>query len=299
MKRLSEFINRAYPYEYDIKTIFKQSLGIGLFIFLFLALFVPFETRNIPGSVPSALVIKLGFGLISFALGFAYDAFIPRLFPKIFFSGQGKIKHVIAYILGILVLIGLGNAIYYHWAYPGDSLRHDLLVFQFYTAAVGIIPVTFSVLLDQVWHLRKHIRNAEAINRGLGNARQQGIDSSAKEESVILTSNNQRETLSVPRSRLLFIKSAGNYVEVFTHENGQVKKHLLRNTIKRVNDHLGQKPFITRCHRAYMINVWNIQKVTGDSQGFRVTVRGGGLEVPVSRGYLKQFRRRLDSVIVQ
>jgi hypothetical protein len=299
MKCISEFINRPYPYEYDIKTIFKQNLGIGLFIFLFLAVFVPLETQKTPGSVPSALVIKLGFGLISFALGFAYDAFIPRLFPKLFFSGQGKFKHVIAYILGILVLIGLGNALYYHWTSSADSLCHDLFMFQLYTAAIGIIPVTFTVLFDQYWHLRQHIRNAEAINRELGNHRPKGINPSEEEESVTLTSNNRRETLSVPRSRLLFIKSAGNYIEVFTDENGRVKKHLLRNTIKRVDDHLGRKPFITRCHRAYLVNVWNIQKVTGDSQGFRVTVRVGGLEVPVSRGYLKQFRRHVDRMLVE
>ena len=293
MKRLSEFINRSYPYEYDIKTIFKQSLSIGLFIFLFLAVFVPFENQENPGSVAFALVVKLGFGLISFAVGFTYDAFIPRLFPKLFFSGQAKFKHAIVYIFGILILIGLGNGIYYHWVYPSDSLRHDLLIFQFYTAAIGIFPVTFFVLLDQVLHLRKHIRNAEANNRQLGNARQQGIDSPAEEESVILTSNNRRETLGVPRSRLLFIKSAGNYVEVFTDENGQVKKHLLRSTIKRIGDRLAPNPLIMRCHRAYLINVLNIQRVAGDSQGYRVTIRDTDHQVPVSRGYLKQFKRQV------
>jgi hypothetical protein len=296
MKRIFEWINQPYPYDYDINGMFKQSVGTGLFIFLFLTIFKPFEAQKYPAAFPIDLVINCGFGLITFLAGFVYDAVVPKLFPKLFFSNQVRFKHVIVYIFGLLILIGLGNAVFYQVLYPGSSWFFIILRFQLYTAAIGVFPVVFLLLLDQYWHLQRHIRNADAINRELGGVPKSDVDASFKEQPVTLTSDNQKETVSMPASRLLFIKAAGNYVEVYTNENNTIQKRLLRNTIKRVDDRLAPNPSIMRCHRAYLVNVTNIQRVTGDSQGYRVAFRDTDLQVPVSRGYLKRFKRRIDGM---
>jgi hypothetical protein len=296
MRQISGFINQPYPFEYDIGTTFKRSAGIGLFIFLFLTVFKPFEVRNTPASPSILFIINLGYGLITLVTGFVYDIGVPKLFPKLFFSDQVRFKHVIVYIFGLLLLIGMGNAIFYHSLYPGNSWLGDVFRFQLYTVTIGVIPVVFVILLDQYWHLQQHIRNADAINRELGGVLKPGLDFSIKEQPVTLVSDNQKETVSVPASSLLFIKSAGNYIEIYTNENNAIQKHLLRSTIKRVGDSLAPNPSIIRCHRAYLINVRNIQNVAGDSQGYRVTIRNTDHQVPVSRGYLKHFKRQIDKI---
>jgi hypothetical protein len=294
--RIQNFLNQPFPYEYNLRTIFGESAGIGLFIFLFLTLFKPFEAGKYSSDPLVSIAINLGFGLISFVVGFAYDLAVPKLFPKLFFSEQIRIRNIIPYILGLLFLIGLGNAFYFHAVHPSNTLLQDVLGFQFYTVAIGFIPVVFVLLLQNYSHLQEHIRKAESINRGLDGGQKQGPDASHPEQPLTLTSDNEKETIRVPSSRLLFVKSAGNYVEVFTDENGTVRKHLLRNTIKAVSDRLADDSMILRCHRAYLVNVLNIGNVTGDSQGFRVTIRNTEHQVPVSRGYLKHFKQHIDRI---
>ncbi len=220
---------------------------------------------------------------------------VPKLFPSLFLSDRLKNRHIIWYILGLLFLIGLANAFYFHAVHHGGTLLQDILGFQFYTVAIGFIPVVFVLLLQNYWHLQEHIRKAESINRELDGPKP-GADAFHPEQPLTLTSDNEKETIRVPSSRLLFVKSAGNYVEVFTEENGVVRKHLLRNTIKAVSGSLADNGLILQCHRAYLVNVLNIGNVTGDSQGFRVTIRNTDHQVPVSRGYLKQFKQHIDRI---
>jgi hypothetical protein len=33
LKRIQNFLNQPYPYEYNLRTIFGESAGIGVFIF--------------------------------------------------------------------------------------------------------------------------------------------------------------------------------------------------------------------------------------------------------------------------
>jgi hypothetical protein len=299
MKRLGDILNQPSSFEYDLKSIFKESAGIGLFIFLFLTIFKPFETEGITESITVTLAVNFGYGLITFLAVFIYNALIPKLLPKLFFQDRIKLKHVILYISGLLILIGLGNAFYHHALYPVNSLFKDVIDFQFCTTAIGLFPVVYLFMMGQYWSLKKNIRNAQAINQDLGNAQKQKTGIPFPEQSLTLTSENRKETLQIPSSRLLFIKSAGNYIEVFTHENNRVKKHLLRNTIKRIDHHLARNAFIMRCHRAYLMNLLNIQKVSGDSQGYRVTVRDTNLQVPVSRSYLKQFKRSIRQMTIK
>jgi hypothetical protein len=297
MKRIKNFLNQPFPYEYNLRTIFGESAGIGLFIFLFLTVFKPFEAGKYSTDPLLCMAINLGFGLISFIVGFVYDAAVPKLFPGLFFSERIRNRHIVPYIFGLLFLIGLANAFYFHAVHHGEStLLQDVLGFQFYTVAIGVFPVVFVILLQNYWHLREHIRKAEAINRELAGVHKLDAETQPADQPVVLASDNDKETIRVPAARLLFVKSAGNYVEVYTDENDTVRKRLIRSTIKAVEDRLAPNPSILRCHRAYLINVLNIRRVTGDSQGFRVAIRNTDLQVPVSRGYLKQFKRRFDRI---
>jgi hypothetical protein len=293
MKRFNDILNMPYSFEYDLKSIFRESTGIGSFIFFFLTIFRPFETERMTETIPVNLAVNFGYGLITFFAVFIYNALIPKLFPKLFMQNQIRFKHLIFYIAGLLVLIGLGNAFYHHALYPINPLLKDMIYFQFCTTAIGLFPVVYIFMMGQYWSLKKNIRNAITINQDLENVKKLQKGFPFTEQSLTLTSDNRKESLRISSSRLLFIRSAGNYIEVFTREDNQVKKHLLRNSIKRIDHHLAPNTYIIRCHRGYLMNLQHIQKVSGDSQGYRVSLRDTNLEVPVSRSYLKQFRRSI------
>ena len=54
-------------------------------------------------------------------------------------------------------------------------------------------------------------------------------------------------------------------------------------------------PFIVRCHRAFLVNLHQVVKVDGNSQGYRLRLEGCTEEVPVSRGYAKCVKALIES----
>jgi DNA-binding LytR/AlgR family response regulator len=49
---------------------------------------------------------------------------------------------------------------------------------------------------------------------------------------------------------------------------------------------LQQEPIFVRCHRTYIVNTDKIYSVTGNAQGYRLSLHDTQEEIPVSRTYL-------------
>ena len=111
MKKLINYLNQPYPFDYDFKTILLEIAGISLFIFFFLLVFQPFGLKNVHESIK--LLIIAGFGFVTFFVLVINLLALPKLFPSIFNENRWKIKNEIYSILLVLFTIGLGNAIYF------------------------------------------------------------------------------------------------------------------------------------------------------------------------------------------
>ena len=60
--------------------------------------------------------------------------------------------------------------------------------------------------------------------------------------------------LSVAKENLLYIESADNYICIWYIKNEQLKKQLMRITMKEISEQLAETN-IVRCHRSYMVNL--------------------------------------------
>ncbi|MEZ7955468.1 MAG: LytTR family transcriptional regulator DNA-binding domain-containing protein, partial [Bacteroidales bacterium] len=78
-------------------------------------------------------------------------------------------------------------------------------------------------------------------------------DSNSIPENILFTDDKGTLRLSVRYSDLLYIESDDNYVTIHYITGSQVKKFLLRNTLKKIEDELSDT-FVTRCHRSYLVN---------------------------------------------
>ena len=111
-------------------------------------------------------------------------------------------------------------------------------------------------------------------------------------ESVLFTSDNSTENLSLPTSEIVFIKSADNYVEVAYTEGDALKKQLLRNTLKRIEEQLKPYPDFIRCHRICIVNALYIEKLENENQNYWIKLKGYPEKLPVSRQYLIKVKER-------
>jgi hypothetical protein len=88
---------------------------------------------------------------------------------------------------------------------------------------------------------------------------------------------------------LLFAKAEGNYVMLYILENGHLKHELKRISLKQLDIQLAAYPNLLRCHRAYLLNIRRVAKLSGNSQGYSISFNETEDKVPVSRSYISTF----------
>lgn len=112
-------------------------------------------------------------------------------------------------------------------------------------------------------------------------------DENTLQKSYVLFYDDHDEMrLSVKREDLIMIESADNYVCVWYLNNNQIKKSMVRNTMKRVAQQLGDSS-VQRCHRSYMINMDRVKVLRRDKEGVFIEFGIEGVfDVPISRTYI-------------
>lgn len=287
--KIKKFLNQPYPFDYDFEKVVKGAAGCGLFVFLFLYIFDPFgKQENIIPFIEN--IILVGYGLITFIILFIAGLIFIYFIPSVFNEENWKIKNEILASIIILILIGLANAVY-NGIFDVKPFSIELFLrFQFYTFFVGFFPTLFFIIMEQYWKLKKNLKAVYKINANLDNSRIRYHKNITDDESIILTSDNDKEELKIKYTNLLFIKSVGNYIEVYFKNGDKIDSQILRSSLKRIEDILNDNSYICRSHRAYLVNIGNISSVYGNSQGYQLEFEDIDKSVPVSRKYAKNIQ---------
>ena len=287
--RLKNFLNQPYPADYNFEKLVKVSAACGLFVSLFLILFDPFG--KVQSIVPIIdITLTLGYGLVTFFVIFTVGMVLLYFYPDIFNEEDWKVKNEIIASILILTLIGLANATYTAiTSFQPFSIRL-FIEFQLYTYLVGIFPTIFFIIMEQHWLLKKNFKEAQQINAKLQGSHTAFQNDARTEDSIVLTSDNEKEELRINPANLLFVKSVGNYIEVYYKNNDKTESQILRSSLKRIEDLIINHEYICRSHRAYLVNLKNITNVSGNSQGYQLQFDATDKYVPVSRNYLRNVR---------
>lgn len=281
------YLKNPYPVE---RNKWKIIISVSLFVSFFILLFQPFGLQYVSNSYK--VLILAGYGAVTFImLGFNL-ILIENLFRKTFSDKQWNIGKQIAWLLWILFSIGLGN--YLYSILTISAIHHSFrsfLVFQGFTLAIGIFPVTLITIITHSVLLKKNLQSALKLKENIHPEEDKSKDSG--EQTVELTNENGRDRLKVLLNSLVFIESAGNYITVYWTENDKPGKKMLRNTLKEVLKQLSDFPAVFQCHRAYLVNLKKIEDVKGNAQGYQLRVSGNNSLVPVSRNYIPAFNRAM------
>lgn len=99
--------------------------------------------------------------------------------------------------------------------------------------------------------------------------------------------------LSVAKENLLYIESADNYICIWYIKNEQLKKQLMRITMKEISEQLAETN-IVRCHRSYMVNLDIVKVMRREKENLFLELGYPGIkEIPISKTYGEQVLRRL------
>ncbi len=118
----------------------------------------------------------------------------------------------------------------------------------------------------------------------------------AGNDLVALVAENEKDSLQLELSSLLYIESTGNYIDINYLKDGVLKNTLLRSTLKRSEQQLEKFNSVLKCHRAFLVNVSCIAEVKGNSQGLRLALKHTETEIPVSLNFSKSLKEKLNSL---
>ena len=286
--KIKKYLLQPYPNDPDIKRNWRIILGFGVFVVVFIKLFNLDDLSGIDN-----IFIVLGFGLITMFIMTINRIILALLIPRFFHEDNWYVLKEIYFHMWNIFLIGLGNLLYGN---IGGYLRINLstiIQVQIGTIMVGIFPVTFVVMLKQIRLLKKYANGAVELNKTIQTHDSQSGDEEILNEPISLSSESGRDRIQIRLGDLLYVKSVENYVEVYWDAAQGIQKNLLRSSLKRIEDNLNSYSFVFRCHRTYLVNMKNIDRITGNSQGYRLSIRGFEDSIPVSRSYSKALRQLL------
>ncbi len=284
------FLNKPYPCDHSLSSGLKNALGVSFFLIVFFFIFQPFGIGNI--AMKDRIIVILLYGLVNFVATLSILYLLKFVFPKFYDDEQWVVWKEIISFLFLFLAIDAGCLIV-NTLYFNDPFGFPDFFLQFiYVLAFGSLPVGFSILMKYNRQLRKNLEEAKHINSAI-NSKEENSEV-VKVITIKLQSDNKNESLELSPTSFYAAESAANYVTVSHLMEGQIKKSLLRTTMKNMISDIGEVNHITRCHRSFIVNLNHIESIQGDSRGYEITLKNDAGIIPVSRSYIPTIKSYLN-----
>ena len=297
-----------------IETIRVRAISVG-FAVLALGVFKPFGLGAWGWETYAHLLLiwVLGFGVC-----FLTEV-ILRFIAKMPRSYEQGVDYIIRRNLWFQLintpLVSLMICLYRHFVLsdrvPNNQLSwsnyfETLAIIAFISFAIGLYwrfkfrSRYLATELEETRQLNEQLKavqaQAESKVQSLEAAMNQPKEALAKQPSDSLTlSGTTSEKIALNIDDLLFIETVGNYVKVCHLRDDQVRTDMLRATSKQMEDDLHNYPMIVRCHRAFLVNLAQVEQIVSKSGSMQLIIKHSHESIPVSRSNVSQIKEVINS----
>ena len=275
-----------------IETITTRIISIT-FIVVALAVFKPFglDAWQWQAYVPLAALGVIGFSICMMTdIILKYVIKMPRSFKK---GAEYIIRRNLWFQLINTPLVALGICLYRHFVLS-DRVEGNLFsVVNFLETLVIIAFCSFAIGLYWRFKFRSKYLAMELEETRLLNEELKKMQEDRVDELTLTGTTNESVTLQI--SHLLFIEAVGNYVKVNHLREGQVHTDMLRATMKQMEETLQGYPMIVRCHRAFLVNLGQVEQIVSHSGSTQLLIKHCHESLPVSRSNMAQVRAAINN----
>ncbi|MBL0745633.1 LytR/AlgR family response regulator transcription factor [Chryseolinea lacunae] len=252
----------------------------GVFGCVFLNVFHPFNMNEWFSHVKAPMFAILTFFSAAGMAALALTQFVFRALFRVELTTRiGFFAWLLLEFFFISVAVHTVNIILLQL--PFINLPEYLVTLK-YTLMVLVLPYFLAILLLFV---QEQLITVEELTIK--------INKSQAPESVTINDENGKIVVRMPAGNILYFKSEDNYIFLYYKSDTEVKKELIRNTLKKLEQELNLPNFI-RIHRSYMINTQNLVSILRTSQGYRVRMDASpGQMLMVSATYQQAFEDRV------
>ncbi len=250
----------------------------GTIVFLFLSIFQPFGLDSVENN---KILYFGGYGLITM-LSTLFNMFVVmNLFKFFFVLEKWTVWKSYIHNIFIILFISFFNWLYYeNFQKPADT-DYSFLQFVLITLAVGIFPSLFSIFFLEQKYRKKNLLLSQKVNNHLN------LNSSNNSNIEDFSLNFANSQTSIKVNNFVCIKSMGNYVTLYFLEDGNLKKEIIRTTMKKIEDDFAENKIIVRCHKSYFVNLNKVVTTSGNASSLYLHLNELDFQIPVSRSFSK------------
>ncbi|MDO5989321.1 LytTR family DNA-binding domain-containing protein [Flavivirga amylovorans] len=276
-RKISNFLSQAYPFYYQGKELYIITGLLFIMTLLFGYFFEPFEVYQ-----PEH---KMGYFWITL-IHSCTPVFMVLIFFSLKISSFEKenwtIKKEIILIALFLLFVGIVQFLIRDIIYDNPN-NWSLQYFYEELRNTFLVGILFAFILVPVNHHRlntKNVKNANALNISKSTA------TIANEISSYINE------LDVDSENILYAKAEGNYVELFLINGSKILKRLTMKSLENILDSYSN---YIKTHRSYIVNMSQIDSVSGNAQGYKLLLKNCSNIIPVSRNMISIFNEKMNS----
>ncbi len=294
----------------------KETISIRFistaFMILAIAIFKPFGLEI--GQWQSYLHL-----LSLFILGLS-SCFITELILRYIVQMPRSYEHGINYIISRNLrfqlintpLVALFICLYRHFVMSSlvesnrlsvSNYLETLAIIAFLSFAIGLYwrfkfrSRYLAVELEETKLLNEELKKMQSPEHTSSNEMEQSSEKPLQPELTLTGTTSESVMLQI--SHLLYIEAVGNYVKVCHLRDDNVRTDMLRATMKQMEETLQDYPMIVRCHRAFLVNLGQVEQIVSHSGSTQLLIKHCHESLPVSRSNMSQVKAAIKREIVQ
>ena len=206
-------------------------------------------------------------------------------------------------------LVSLLICIYRHFAMSslveGNKLSlsnylETLVIIAFLSFAIGLYwrfkfrSRYLAAELEETRQMNEQLKKLQTLNTGAPRQTEDDLPiGDTDQDSQITLEGTTNEHVTLDISDLLYIEAVGNYVKVCKLQGNEAHANMLRATMKQMEDALEAYPMIVRCHRAFMVNLAQVEQISSNSHAMQLVMRHSHDTIPVSRSNVNKLKELL------
>ena len=286
----------------------KETISIRFFstafMVLAIAIFKPFGLEMWQWQAYVHLLALFALGMSSCFLSEAILKFIVRM-PRSYDQGVSYIiSRNLRFQLINTPLVSLFICLYRHIAMSHQVESNKLSLSNFLETLAIIAFLSFAIGLYWRFKFRSRYLAAELeetrqLNEQLKKTQNALVKGDAPQEASdtqVMLSGTTNESVSLDITNLLYIEAVGNYVKVCQLLDGNVKTDMLRATSKQMEENLQAYPLIVRCHRAFLVNLGQVEQIVSNSRTMQLVMKHSHDAIPVSRSNMSQIKETIRGI---
>lgn len=274
------WLNQKFPQNYIIRKPLLGTLIVAVFCYLFTILYKP---RNTNSSDPFSYELTMAIYLLALMPPLYFTIRMLKLLPNFKYKSNWSFFKEIEFAFILFLILGVWN---YFFGFVMENTEGRWNIYTF------LDSVRSTLITGTLPYFLFTIQNSRYLFLGRSEVKSVG-DNNKKRKSELIQINSKlkKGNISLDPESFLYAESNGNYVAFYFLRGNHIEKEMVRNSIGDIEKQLSETPYLMRTHRAFIVNVNKVSQKKGNSSGYRLSIDGLDVDLPVSRQNVANYEQ--------